>query len=612
MRRWYAAIPAAGVAALALACSDTPPTAPERAASAPTPRFAASGVSGATFTTNNPAIDGLGTCNNGNPAATDPTINCNIYDQKAYVWLTGGPTSGGSALEDGIYFFAVLVPGGQNNDVNDGQNSPVFGGSTATNKNLSDEWDAYSNRTFTVAGGKVVSYSGSHTRYDADPGAGVDYMIRLMPYSNTTNPGGEYDMAICKINPATYNPATEATAATAADCKYDNFKVRLDEPPPPEPDELIASIQISPTATNAIGEQHVFTINATVVGGTKPYSVTITQSVVPAPGTYSSNCTVGAFSSSNNAFSCTITINSNVAGVFTANAAIAVADAGTPQQSASDNTAGGVGADGPAIKTYVAATLTWNKVSDYPGGALAGATFKIERRADRFGVPIVPSDPIITGIVDCTANPCAGVDKDPAGGGFRAEGLALGTWRITETAAPANYALANPVFQDVAITNLNNPTGAAAFNFVNTLIWIGETATGRGFPWSATQRAPETWFMYTPWVTTGIHTGLLPGPADLVAGQHYVAGTLVGTDQGATRSIQITLTNPAFRFAPVSNNVKINPMSCTTAQKYVPPGQFSVKASASVIANSITVTGLAETACYGIHVDVQRSPLVVP
>ena len=619
MRKLYAGLSLIGAGALVLACADgSKVVAPS--GSVASPRFAASGVAGATFTTNNPAVDGLGTCNNGNPAATDPTINCNIYDQKAYVWLTGGPTSGGSALEDGTYFFAVLDPGGQHNDVNDGQNSPVFGGDVNTNKNLSDEHDPYTNRTFTVAGGKITVYTGTHDRFDADPGPGTDWMIRLMPYTDTPNPGGEYDMAVCQIG-AGYDPSAEATAITPANCKYDNYKVRLSEPPPPEPDELIASIQIAPTQTNAIGEQHVFTVNASVAGGTKPYSVTITPSVVPAPGTYSSTCTGVAFSSNNNAFQCTITINSNVAGVFVGNAAIHVTDAGTPTQTADDNTADGTGVDGPATKTYVAATLSWTKTSDYPGGPLAGATFKIERIADRFGAAISPSNPIITGIVDCTANPCAGTDKDPAGGAFRVEGLLLGTWRITETAAPAFYSLAAG-YQDVVIADLSNPTGSASLPFVDQLNFVGETATVRGFPWKATRSAPNNWFMYAPWVTSGGQTGIstvtggVVTGTQLIAGQFYVAGTVKGSPvTGGPRSITITLTNAAFRFSPIANNVKIQPMaSCGTNQSYVQPGQFAVKASASVIANSITVsTGLGTTAlCYGVHVDVQRNPLMTP
>lgn len=606
--RWYgAAVPLTAV--VLAACSlDQTPLAPSAAAPLK-PTLAASGVAGATYTTNNPDVDGLGTCGNG-PDSSDPTINCNIYDRKSYVWLTGGPSASG--LEDGTYFFAVLVPGGQNNDVNDGQNSPTFGGDVNTNKNLSDEHDAYTNRIFVVEDHKIVSYTGTHDKYNVGTAGDPDYMIRLIPYSNTTNPGGEYDMAICQIDLSTYDPSTEATAATAADCKYDNFKVRLDEPPPPEPDNLVVDVKIAADATNGIGEQHVFNVTATVAGGTKPYSVKITPSVAPLPSTYSSTCTGVAFSSNNNSFACTITINSTTAGAFVANALLEVSDAGTPTQTGSDNTATGTGAEGPATKTYVAATLQWNKVSDYPGGPLAGATFKIERIADRFGAPLSPFSPIITGIVDCVASPCTGHDQNPAGGAFRVEGLPFGTWRITETAAPPFYALAAG-YQDVVITNLAYPVGIATYAFVNRLIWIDETGTGAGFPWSATRKAPSNWFMYTPWTTTSGKIGLNPGPVNLIAGQHYIAGQLVGTQQATTRSIAITLTNAAFRFSPVSNNVKILPMSsCTTAQNYVQPGGFTVKRTVSSAASTITVTGLPSALCYGIHVDVQRSPLATP
>src|SRR5690349_7855224 len=67
------------------------------------------GLSGAVFTTYDPSMGG---CNNG------MGIDCNIYDTKADVYLTGGP--GPSSLEDGTYFWAVLVPGSQNGGWMDG------------------------------------------------------------------------------------------------------------------------------------------------------------------------------------------------------------------------------------------------------------------------------------------------------------------------------------------------------------------------------------------------------------------------------------------------------------------------------------------------------------
>ena len=137
-----------------------------------------------------------------------------------------------------------------------------------------------------------------------------------------------------------------------------------------------------------------------------------------------------------------------------------------------------------------------------------------------------------------------------------------------------------------------------------------ETATGAGMPWSATQGAPNNWFMYTPWATTGNYRGIsaaasgsTPAGTDLIAGRTMVAGRITGTRSGSTTSITITL-NSTFKFGASSDNVKIIPMSCTTAQKYVQPGKFTIKRTASAAASSITVTGLSNTACYGIHASV--------
>src|SRR3954470_13319088 len=128
------------------------------------PASANAPVSGAAFTTVNESVDGTGHCKNGNP-----DTNCNIYDGKQFVWLNGGPST--AYVGDGTYFFAVLVPGGQA-DPNDG-----------ATKNLSDDFDAHTNRTFSVSAG-VVSYSGTHD-FSGNK-------IRLMPYADTTNPGGVY------------------------------------------------------------------------------------------------------------------------------------------------------------------------------------------------------------------------------------------------------------------------------------------------------------------------------------------------------------------------------------------------------------------------------------
>ncbi|MFN2195863.1 MAG: hypothetical protein ACK2UW_07040 [Anaerolineales bacterium] len=175
----------------------------------------ASAVSGAAFTTYNPWVDGdfKDVCKNSQ-------INCNLYGAKPDVWLNGGPAANGLG-PDGEYFFAVLVPGGQP-DPNDGGA-----------KNLSDDYDDYMNRTFTITDGEVSSYSGTHDQDSGDTqdagrafcssprGCAPDGsppFIRLFPYADTTNPGGVYILAICSL--------ADGYPVVPSNCKYDAFKVK--------------------------------------------------------------------------------------------------------------------------------------------------------------------------------------------------------------------------------------------------------------------------------------------------------------------------------------------------------------------------------------------------
>src|SRR5512139_2298773 len=104
----------------------------------------AAAVSGAAFTTFNAHVDGAS-----KDVYKNSAINCNIYGAKEYVWLNGGPSANGLG-PDGPYFFAVLEPGGQPNP-NDQGGVP--------DKNLSDDYDCYQNRIFTVANGEVSAYA---------------------------------------------------------------------------------------------------------------------------------------------------------------------------------------------------------------------------------------------------------------------------------------------------------------------------------------------------------------------------------------------------------------------------------------------------------------------
>jgi hypothetical protein len=216
-------------------------------------------VTGAAFTTVDDAVDVTVAdpgphCLNGNPA-----INCNIYTGKQYVWLNGGPLS--ASVGDGTYFFAVLVPGGQPTP-NDAATVPDDG--TGTPKNLSDDFDAWTNRTFTVTGGVITAYAGTHT-YDS-----TNSKIRLMPYSDTTNPGGVYILAICSV--VNY-------PADASKCKYDAFKVQTSETPRLPPG---LPLTITKSADGSYDNTYAWTITKDVdktivkqVGGSVTFTYTV-------------------------------------------------------------------------------------------------------------------------------------------------------------------------------------------------------------------------------------------------------------------------------------------------------------------------------------------------
>lgn len=292
MRKLLTLLPVAALA-LAAGCDDvmTGPTA-NRPGGAPA--FANDPpVTGAAFTTTNPTgtdangdADGTGHCKNGNEA-----VNCNIYDGKKYVWLNGGPLV--AYVGDGTYFFAVLSPGGQP--------APNDGGTNQANgelANLSDNYDLYTNRTFTVASGQV-SYSGSHDF--------SDNKIRLMPYEDTPNPGGVYILAICSLE--------QGYPVTPSRCKYDAFKIR--EGNPPIVGEPLTAIK---TADATFDRAYNWTIakGATEVSrSSSSYVFEYTVTVKPAdpPFTDSNHAVKGTITVFNiNSFDVDATISDAIAG----------------------------------------------------------------------------------------------------------------------------------------------------------------------------------------------------------------------------------------------------------------------------------------------------------
>jgi hypothetical protein len=188
-------------------------------------------VAGAGFTTFNEPVDGPGTCLHGS------IVNCNLYDDKEHVWVNGGPTqTGPSALSDGVYFFAVIEPGGQNNTPNDGGAHNLSDTDPAGGSGITGGGDPYTDRLFSTSGGDISTNLGTHDDYLS---ATQGLLIRLFPYDDTSNPGGVYILAICRIDlqdsfddtDNTYDPVGDPVDPSS--CKYDAFKATTGGVTPP-------------------------------------------------------------------------------------------------------------------------------------------------------------------------------------------------------------------------------------------------------------------------------------------------------------------------------------------------------------------------------------------
>jgi hypothetical protein len=117
-----------------------------------------------------------------------------------------------------------------------------------------------------------------------------------------------------------------------------------------------ASVTIGPSAVNPIGEPHTFDVVVTAIpSGASPVSFDlVTTSVTPEPTSLVSTCEAPVVNG--NTATCTLTINSSVVNLYTANATARVSVDGASVTRSTDVTvaSAGPGGSGPATKEYVA------------------------------------------------------------------------------------------------------------------------------------------------------------------------------------------------------------------------------------------------------------------
>jgi hypothetical protein len=150
--------------------------------------------------------------------ADGTSVNANIYDSKGDVYLNGGPQNcgNGNGLPDGDYYFQVTDPSGDTL--------------------LSS--DAIKFRQVEVVNGVIAGTSGEGNHVEGTSGCNGGTPVRLLPYDDTPNSGGEYSVDLA--------PVAEVEACEGFDAdepfnflpcntssKNDNFKVGEEPSAPP-------------------------------------------------------------------------------------------------------------------------------------------------------------------------------------------------------------------------------------------------------------------------------------------------------------------------------------------------------------------------------------------
>jgi hypothetical protein len=155
------------------------------------------------------------------------TVNQNLYDSKADVYLNGGPQNeNANGLPDGTYYFQVTDPSG----------SDLLSTDLAICRQL------------LVVNGVVSGATGPcpHANGVLNPVNGST-PVQLMPFNDTPNNGGEYKVWLIRQATTTTVDADGITIEFEnSNAKTDNFKVKADEDPcvPGEDPECTETVTI--------------------------------------------------------------------------------------------------------------------------------------------------------------------------------------------------------------------------------------------------------------------------------------------------------------------------------------------------------------------------------
>lgn len=353
-----------------------------------------------------------------------------------------------------------------------------------------------------------------------------------------------------------------------------------------------AQIDLSPlTATNNIGDDHLITATVqqddglaaglgggdAVTGfGPAPNGTLVTFSFVT--NTIGATFVGGNSTCTTTGGTCSITIDSTSAGTVTVHATTTFNIGPAPIESVTRATGTGGLNSADAQKTWVSGSLSWTKHNN-AGQLLGGATFEVCR------TDIEPD--ACFSVTDNVAP-----DTNATAGQFTVTDLALGDYSVTETAAPAGFALV--AGSKTATLTFESPSATIAIAFVNNREVL--KISGFGYTNAATG---------TP--TSGVLSGTTVFDADLVnygsSAANLTGSSLVVTFTG-TGTVTCNGTGTGGRTLAITGTVAANggvldlpDLTCT----------YSGMSDGAVITATLTVKSLTN----GVTRDASGSPATI-
>ncbi|MFD5224619.1 SpaA isopeptide-forming pilin-related protein [Microbacterium sp. NPDC058342] len=222
----------------------------------------------------------------------------------------------------------------------------------------------------------------------------------------------------------------DVPAGSSVNCEIVNKQTR--------PTLTLVKVVDSPAAGTGYAGPEVWTLTATGSGKAQGTVVTgtsstpaVTSQTVPA-GTYALTEQFSGTPSSGDGYRWTSVVcldgNQNEVARGTVQDGVVTA--------ASVTLAAGLDVTCTYTNTPKPGAVTWVKVDqDASTTLLAGSVWKLA------GPGLAPGGATVEDCLETNSADCTGLDKDPAAGGFRIEGLLWGDYTLTETSAPLGYVL---------------------------------------------------------------------------------------------------------------------------------------------------------------------------